>query len=60
MCIRDSIDLGAYAPGRDKLLDEALKRAPAMEDVIRQGVTEAATYINSLAALRAALMEAAA
>lgn len=57
---QDIIDLGAYAPGRDKLLDEALKRAPAMEDVIRQGVTEAATYINSLAALRAALMEAAA
>jgi flagellum-specific ATP synthase len=56
---QDIIDLGAYAPGRDALLDEALRRAPAMEGVIRQSVDAAVKLPASLAALQAALAEAA-
>lgn len=57
---QDILDLGAYAAGRDPLLDEALRRAPAMEAVIRQDVNEAVPLAASLAALRASLAEGAA
>ena len=55
---QDIIDLGAYAPGRDKLLDEALRRAPAMEALLRQDVHEYAGLGASEAALAAVLAEA--
>jgi flagellum-specific ATP synthase len=54
---QDIIDLGAYAPGRDLLLDEAIKRAPAMAALIRQEVDAPMGLEASLAALRAALAE---
>ncbi len=56
---QDIVDLGAYAPGRDLLLDEALRRAPAMEAVIRQAAAQAVPLAPSLAALQAALADGA-
>ena len=56
---QDIIDLGAYAPGRDPLLDEAIRRAPAMEAVLRQDKNAGVTLAESVAALRVALGEAA-
>lgn len=41
---QDFIDLGAYAPGRDPLLDEALRLAPAMEALLRQDRLAAVPY----------------
>jgi flagellum-specific ATP synthase len=55
---QDIIDLGAYAPGRDPLLDEALRRAPMMEAVLRQDWRDAAPMAASVNALNAALSEA--
>jgi flagellum-specific ATP synthase len=52
---QDIIDLGAYAAGRDALLDEALRRAPAMAAVLRQNMAEAVPLASSVAALKAAL-----
>ena len=54
---QDIIDLGAYAAGRDPLLDEAIRRAPAMEKVIRQTTHDAVAVPASIAALRTALSE---
>jgi flagellum-specific ATP synthase len=54
---QDIIDLGAYAPGRDRLLDEAIRRAPAMEGVVRQRMEQAVSLDESVAALAAALRE---
>jgi flagellum-specific ATP synthase len=54
---QDIIDLGAYVAGRDPLLDEALRRAPALEAVLRQG-TEQVTLAKAIAALQVALPEA--
>ncbi len=48
---QDIIDLGAYTQGRDPLLDEAIRRGPAMEMVIRQGVEEAVTFRAARGAL---------
>jgi flagellum-specific ATP synthase len=33
---RELVDIGAYAPGRDPVLDDALGRAPNMENFLRQ------------------------
>ena len=54
---QDIIDLGAYAPGRDLLLDEAINRAPAMEALLRQAVNEGVGLAASCAALEAVLRE---
>ena len=51
---QDMIDLGAYAAGRDPLLDEALRRAPAMETVLLQGTQTSVPLPAALAALQAA------
>jgi flagellum-specific ATP synthase len=56
---QDIIDLGAYAPGRDPLLDEAIRRAPAMEAVVRQDMHDAVPLPVSLQALQAALADSA-
>jgi flagellum-specific ATP synthase len=55
---QDIIDLGAYVAGRDPLLDEAIRRGPVMESVLRQNV-EAVSYETALARLSAALSDAA-
>jgi flagellum-specific ATP synthase len=54
---QDIIDLGAYAPGRDPLLDEAIRRAPAMDRVLRQSAHDAVTVDASRALLEAAMAE---
>jgi len=54
---QDIIDLGAYAPGRDLLLDEAIRRGPALDAVIRQNAEEPVSLAASLAALQAAVAE---
>jgi flagellum-specific ATP synthase len=54
---QDLIDLGAYAPGRDPLLDEAIRRAPAMDRVLRQSARDAVTLNASRALLEAAMGE---
>jgi flagellum-specific ATP synthase len=54
---QDMIDLGAYAAGRDLLLDEALRRAPSMEALLRQPQSEAVALPESLHALQACLSE---
>jgi flagellum-specific ATP synthase len=57
---QDIVDLGAYAPGRDALLDEALRRAPAMEGMVRQAMGERCGLAESVAALRSVFAEGAA
>jgi flagellum-specific ATP synthase len=57
---QDIIDLGAYTAGRDPLLDEALRRAPALESVIRQQAEARMPLAASLAALEAAMADPAA
>ena len=57
---QDIIDLGAYAPGRDPLLDEAIRRAPAMERLVRQSARDAVTLSASRTLLEAAMAEPAA
>ncbi|TMV87237.1 FliI/YscN family ATPase [Thioclava sp. BHET1] len=37
---RELVDIGAYAPGRDSVLDEALSRAQRLEAFLRQGSGE--------------------
>ena len=54
---QDIIDIGAYAPGRDLLLDEAIRRAPLMERVVRQSARDALTLAASRALLETAMME---
>jgi flagellum-specific ATP synthase len=56
---QDIVDLGVYAAGRDAVLDEALRRAPAMEAVIRQESAARVTLNEALATLEAALGDAA-
>lgn len=54
---QDIIDLGAYAAGRDLTLDEAIRRAPAMEALLRQDMHAAMPLAASIHALQAALSE---
>jgi len=54
---QDIVDLGVYAAGRDALLDEALRRASAMESVIRQDFWSRVTLGEAVANLEAALGE---
>lgn len=54
---QDIIDLGAYAPGRDKLLDEAIRRAPVMEALLHQHVHEGVGLAAAREALFAVLAE---
>jgi flagellum-specific ATP synthase len=56
---QDIIDLGAYAAGRDPLLDEAIRHAPAMEMVLRQNTRDAFGLAESVQKLAASLAEAA-
>lgn len=49
---QDILDLGAYAAGRDVLLDEALQRLPAMEALLRQNAATRVGLDEALARLR--------
>ncbi|MDD2700488.1 MAG: flagellar protein export ATPase FliI [Sideroxydans sp.] len=45
----DLVSVGAYVPGSDPLLDEAIARYPAMERFLKQGMYEAEAYSSSQA-----------
>ena len=51
----DMVRLGAYRKGSDPAVDEAIARAPRIEDVLRQDRDEKAGLAESFAALGAAL-----
>ncbi|MBV1837943.1 flagellar protein export ATPase FliI [Acetobacter estunensis] len=53
----DMIRLGAYRPGSDPAVDEAIRFQPAIEAVLSQDRHERATLEQSFAALRDALAE---
>jgi len=55
---QDMIDLGAYVAGRDALLDEAIRRGPALESLVRQGVDERVSFDAAAAALAAVFGDA--
>jgi flagellum-specific ATP synthase len=48
---RDLILMGAYAPGNDPLIDEAIVRRPELLDFLTQGPNERASFADSVAAL---------
>ena len=48
---RDLISVGAYAPGSDPALDEAIRRYPAFEHFLQQPLGIQAGYADSLASL---------
>jgi len=48
---RDLILMGAYAPGNDPLIDEAIVRRPELLDFLTQGPNERASFTDSVAAL---------
>jgi flagellum-specific ATP synthase len=54
---QDIIDLGAYAPGRDPLLDEAIRRASLMEAVVRQDPHAPVNLLQSLGLLESVFAE---
>jgi flagellum-specific ATP synthase len=53
--LADLVRLGAYRPGTDPAADEALRLAPAIEEVLRQDRDEVSDPADALARLRAAL-----
>lgn len=48
---RDLVAMGAYAPGRDRVLDEAMGKRDAMEAFLRQGAEGGGEYEATVAAL---------
>ncbi len=48
---RDLISVGAYAPGSDPLLDQAVHLYPRLESFLVQGMHERQSYADSVAAL---------
>ena len=56
---QDILDLGAYAPGRDIVLDEALQRMPTMEALLRQDAEERIGLDDALSRLHAVFGDAA-
>jgi flagellum-specific ATP synthase len=48
---RDLILMGAYSPGTDPVIDEAIVRRPEILDFLRQGVSERVGFDESTAAL---------
>jgi flagellum-specific ATP synthase len=53
--MQELIKLGAYRTGSDPELDEAIRRIPAIETVLRQELDEPWTPANDFALLAAAL-----
>lgn len=54
---QDFIDLGKYAAGRDPVLDEALRRWPALQRVVRQSKDAAVPFEKSVTILGNAFTE---
>ena len=52
---RDLISVGAYAPGSDPVLDQAIALYPRMEAFLQQQLVEQSDFPNSLDALRSLL-----
>jgi flagellum-specific ATP synthase len=52
---RDLISVGAYSPGHDPGLDEAVQRYPQLEGFLQQGIEEAASIADSAQALTVAI-----
>lgn len=52
---RDLIGVGAYSPGHDPLLDEAVQRYPALEAFLQQPIDESAPCETALQGLAGAL-----
>ena len=50
---RDLINVGAYVPGSDPLVDEALAKMPAINRFLQQGIREQASIQTSLGELSA-------
>ncbi|MGP4142168.1 MAG: flagellar protein export ATPase FliI [Sodalis sp. (in: enterobacteria)] len=50
---RDLISVGAYAPGSDPLLDQAIALYPAIEAFLQQGMHQACGYDDALQQLQA-------
>ncbi|MBE0567545.1 MAG: FliI/YscN family ATPase [Krumholzibacteria bacterium] len=50
---RDLVNIGAYVPGSDAVLDEALRRRDDIRAFLVQGMGETAAFSDSLAGLRA-------
>ncbi|MFZ2267900.1 MAG: flagellar protein export ATPase FliI [Azonexus sp.] len=48
---RDLISVGAYAPGSDPVLDQAINLYPRMEAFLQQQLTEQSTFADSTGAL---------
>jgi flagellum-specific ATP synthase len=55
----DMVRLGAYRAGSDPAVDEAVRLAPLIEDVLRQGKEEAGSVAGAFAALSLAMGPAA-
>ncbi|MEC4765856.1 flagellar protein export ATPase FliI [Halomonas sp. CUBES01] len=56
---RDLISVGAYTPGHDPQLDEAVRRFPELEHFLQQNIHESATVDASRQALHALVGESA-
>lgn len=56
---RDLISVGAYSPGHDPQLDEAVRRFPELEHFLQQNINESATVDASRQALNALVGESA-
>ena len=52
---RDLVAIGAYQPGSDPRLDEAIRHVPAIETFLRQGSYDANTLEEAVALLHAAV-----
>jgi len=50
---RDLISVGAYSPGSDPVLDQAISLYPRMESFLQQQLTEQADFASSVSALSA-------
>lgn len=50
---RDLINIGAYAPGSDPLIDQAINMMPHFSNYLKQDIGEAADFEQSLLALKA-------
>lgn len=55
---RDLISVGAYSPGHDPVLDQAVKMYPKIEAFLQQTYTEAADRESSLSALQHVMAQA--
>ena len=53
---RDLIEIGAYAPGANPTVDEALARRERIDRLLRQDVSEVSTYEDSMRMLAEAVM----